>query len=73
MVYSNKNANLNNAKKAKDNEFFTLLKDVEKEVSQYDLKEKVIYCNCDDYRYSNFVKYFKDNFEELKIKNEEHL
>ena len=69
MVYNNnKNANLTNAKKAKDNEFYTLLKEVEKEVSQYDLKGKVIYCNCDDYRYSNFVKYFKDNFEELKIK-----
>ena len=65
---NNKNANLTNAKKAKDNEFYTLLKDVEKEVSHYDLKGKVIYCNCDDYRYSNFVKYFKDNFEELKIK-----
>ena len=63
-----KNINLNNAKKAKNDYFFTLLKDVKKEVSQYDLKGKVIYCNCDDYRYSNFVKYFKDNFEELKIK-----
>ena len=63
-----KNKNLTNAKKAKNDCFFTLLKDVEKEVSQYDLKGKVIYCNCDDYRYSNFVKYFKDNFEELKIK-----
>ena len=41
---------------------------MEKEVSQYDLKGKVIYCNCDDYRYSNFVKYFKDNFEKIKIK-----
>lgn len=68
MVCNNKNANLTNAKKAKNDEFYTLLKEVEKEVSQYDLKGKVIYCNCDDYRYSNFVKYFKDNFEELKIK-----
>lgn len=67
--YNNsKNTNLINAKKAKDDCFFTLLKDVEKEVSQYDLKGKVIYCNCDDYRYSNFVKYFKDNFEKIKIK-----
>ena len=63
-----KNINLTNAKKAKNDEFYTLLKEVEKEVSQYDLKGKVIYCNCDDYRYSNFVKYFKDNFEKLKIK-----
>ena len=63
-----KNANLINARKAKDDCFFTLLTEVEKEVSQYDLKGKVIYCNCDDYRYSNFVKYFKDNFEKIKIK-----
>ena len=63
-----KNTNLNKAKKAKNDCFYTLLKDVEKEVSQYDLTGKVIYCNCDDYRYSNFVKYFKDNFEILKIK-----
>lgn len=68
MVYNNKNTNLTNAKKAKNDEFYTLLKEVEKEVSQYDLKGKVIYCNCDDYRYSNFVKYFKDNFEKLEIK-----
>lgn len=69
MGYSNnKNTNLTNAKKAKNDYFFTLLKDVEKEVSQYDLKGKVIYCNCDDYRYSNFVKYFNDNFEKLEIK-----
>ena len=63
-----KNANLINARKAKDDCFFTLLTEVEKEVSQYDLKGKIIYCNCDDYRYSNFVKYFKDNFEKIKIK-----
>lgn len=68
MGYNNKNTNLTNAKKAKNDEFYTLLKEVEKEVSQYDLKGKVIYCNCDDYRYSNFVKYFKDNFEKLEIK-----
>lgn len=31
-------------------------------------KNKVIYCNCDDYQYSNFVKYFVDHFQELGIK-----
>lgn len=47
-----KNKNLTAAKKAKNDEFFTLIEDVEKEVSQYkdQFKDKVIYCNCDDYK-----------------------
>ena len=65
-----KNNNLNNAKKAKNDEFYTLIEDVEKEVSQYkdQFKDKVIYCNCDDYKWSNFYKYFKDHFKEYKLK-----
>lgn len=65
-----KNNNLHNAKKAKNDEFFTLIEDVEKEVSQYkdQFKDKVIYCNCDDYKCSNFYKYFKDHFKEYKLK-----
>ena len=31
-------------------------------------KNKIIYCNCDDYRWSNFVKWFKDNFEVFGLK-----
>lgn len=31
-------------------------------------KDKIIYCNCDDYRWSNFVKWFKDNFEKFGLK-----
>ena len=65
-----KNNNLYNAKKAKNDEFYTLIEDVEKEVSQYkdQFKDKVIYCNCDDYKWSNFYKYFKDHFKEYKLK-----
>ena len=64
------NKKLNAAKKAKNDEFWTLMPDIEKEVSQYkdQFEDKVIYCNCDDYRWSNFYKYFKDHFKEYKLK-----
>lgn len=66
-----KNNNLHSAKNAKNDEFYTKYSDIEKEISQYDVsnfKGQVIYFPCDDYRWSNFVKYFKDNFENLGIK-----
>lgn len=66
-----KNKNLHEAKKNKKDNFFTMYEDVKKEVESYDPKEfedKVVYCNADDYRWSNFVKYFKDNFNRLKLK-----
>lgn len=62
---------LHTAKKEKNNEFYTQLEDIEKEMACYDVSNfqgKVIYCNCDDYRVSNFCKCFKDNFEYLGIK-----
>ena len=64
------NKNLNAAKKAKNDEFWTLMPDIEKEVSQYkdQFEDKVIYCNYDDYRWSNFYKHFKDHFKEYKLK-----
>ena len=65
-----KNNNLNSAKKAKNDEFYTQLEDIEKEMVNYVpfFEGKVMYCNCDDYRWSNFTKCFKDNFEYLKLK-----
>lgn len=65
-----KNTNLHNAKRAKNDEFYTLLTDIEKEMVHYRdyFKGKVIYCNCDDARESNFFKFFANNFELLKIK-----
>lgn len=62
------NKNLHKAKKAKNDEFYTRYADIEKEICHYDLRGKKIYCNCDDYRWSNFVKYFHDNFEALGIR-----
>ena len=64
------NENLNSAKKNKHDEFYTQLIDIEKEMRNYPSQflNKTIYCNCDDYRKSNFVKYFHDNFSVLKIK-----
>lgn len=65
------NSNLHTAKKNKKDEFYTQLTDIEKELQYYTehLENKTIYCNCDDYRFSNFVKYFKDNFNTLKLKH----
>ena len=64
------NSNLTNAKKAKNDEFYTQLTDIEKEMRYYKpfFKGKVVYCNCDDARESNFFKYFSLNFEHLGLK-----
>tara|TARA_R110000744_G_scaffold247347_1_gene363841 strand:+ start:2116 stop:3078 length:963 start_codon:yes stop_codon:yes gene_type:complete len=61
---------LQKAKKSKKDEFYTQLCDIESELKHYirHFKDKVVYCNCDDPRISNFYKYFSDNFEELGIK-----
>ena len=58
------------SKKNKNNEFYTKYSDIEEMMALYkeELKDKVVYCNCDDYRVSNFVKYFINNFSFLGIK-----
>lgn len=61
------NDNLHTAKKVKNDEFYTRFEDIDKELKHYNLKGKSIYCNTDDYRKSNFVKYFVDNFNRLGI------
>ena len=65
-----KNSNLRSAKKSKNDEFYTLMEDIEKELRYYteSFKGKVVYCNCDDYQQSNFYKYFYYNFHYLKLK-----
>ena len=65
-----KNTNLHTAKVAKNDEFYTMLTDIEKEMAHYKdfFKGKVVYCNCDDARESNFFKYFSLNFEFLGLK-----
>ena len=65
-----KNSNLHAAKTAKNDEFYTQLTDIEKECKHYRdfFRGKVVYCNCDDARESNFFKYFAINFEFLGLK-----
>lgn len=64
------NKNLTAAKSAKNDEFYTRLDDIEKECHHYKehFRDKVIYCNCDDPRESNFFKYFALNFKHFGLK-----
>lgn len=64
------NGNLNKAKKAKNDEFYTQLSDIENEMKYYreHFKGKVVYMNCDDPQDSNFWKYFSLNFDFFGIK-----
>ena len=65
------NTSLKAAREAKCDEFYTLYSDIEQEITQYNpeiFRDKIVYCNCDDYRKSNFFKFFFDNFEQLGLK-----
>ena len=64
------NNDLSNARLAKADEFYTQLSDIEKEMAHYKefFKGKIVYCNCDDARESNFFKFFANNFESLGLK-----
>ena len=64
------NKNLAEAKRNKQDEFYTMYEDIEVELVHYKqhFKDKVIYCNCDDPNKSNFFKYFVNNFNELCIR-----
>ena len=64
------NERFDNAKKNKNDEFYTRLEDIEKELNHYKeyFKGKTIFCNCDDPRISNFFKYFALNFNEFGLK-----
>jgi hypothetical protein len=64
------NINLNKAKDSKKDEFYTQLTDIQNELRHYKshFKGKVVYCNCDDPRVSNFFHYFSYNFEKLGLK-----
>ena len=65
-----KNTNLNQAKNAAKDDFYTQLQDIENELRHYrkHFKGKVVYCNCDDPRASNFFHYFSYNFHHLGLK-----
>lgn len=66
---ANRNEHLHQAKKKKNDEFYTRYAVIEKELSHYQdqLKGLWVYSPCDDYRWSNFTKYFTDNFHSLGI------
>jgi len=68
------NDNLFNAKRAKNDEFYTQYHDIEKEINAYlefnpkVFTNKIILLPCDDPEWSNFTKYFAQNFEKLGLK-----
>jgi hypothetical protein len=70
MTNKSLNKNLHQAKNSKKDEFYTQLSDIERELKHYKshFRDKVVYCNCDDPRVSNFFHYFSHNFEKLRLK-----
>ncbi|ADQ82625.1 adenine-specific methyltransferase EcoRI family protein [Riemerella anatipestifer] len=70
MARNATNKLLQKAKKSKSDEFYTQLCDIESELQHYKshFQDKVVYCNCDDPRVSNFYKYFASNFKELGLR-----
>ena len=81
MTTAGKNSNLHGAKRAKNDEFYTRLEDIEAEVRHYHdpvipgmkpkrnpFRDKVVYLNCDDPQWSNFWVFFALKFDELEIK-----
>ncbi len=70
MAKASLNKNLHAAKASKKDEFYTQLDDIERELRHYKdhFKGKVVLCNCDDPRISNFFHYFSHSFEDLGLK-----
>lgn len=64
------NSSLIRAKVQKNDEYYTKEDDIAKELSYYEkyFKNKIVYCNCDNPEYSNFWKYFRENFTKLGLK-----
>lgn len=65
-----KNKHLDRARQAKNDEYYTLMKDIEAEMQNHPgaLKGKIVYCNCDNPQHSKFFEYFAVNFEMLELK-----
>lgn len=61
---------LDNARQRKNDEFYTQLSDIERELAHYEghFAGKKVYCNCDDPAKSNFFRYFADHFHRLGLK-----
>lgn len=68
------NENLANARRARNDEFYTQYQDIEKEVNAYldydphTFRNKTVLLPCDDPEWSNFTKYFAQNFERLGLR-----
>ena len=64
------NKSLREARRQKSDEFYTQISDIENELRHYTghFRGKIVYCNCDDPRISNFFHYFSYNFERLGLK-----
>lgn len=69
MAKKSLNRSLQSAKATKQDEFYTQLPDIEKELKHYTahFKGKTVFSNCDDPRVSNFFRYFLNNFEKLGL------
>jgi len=70
MKRTTRNQDFEQAKQGKKDEFYTSLRDIELELKHYTrhFKSKVVYCNCDDPKSSNFFRYFSENFKKLGLK-----
>jgi hypothetical protein len=71
---ASRNRTLQDARRARQDEFYTQYIDIQKEVEAYlefnpdTFRDKIVYCNCDDPFESNFFKYFAANFNRLGLK-----
>jgi hypothetical protein len=70
MTITTRNLDFKAARRAKADEFYTSLSDIELELRHYarHFEGKVVYCNCDDPRASNFFRFFATNFDKLGLK-----
>ncbi|MDR2579670.1 MAG: adenine-specific methyltransferase EcoRI family protein [Fibromonadaceae bacterium] len=70
LLRKNNNAVLHSGKAGKNDEFYTQLTDIERELNNYKKHfiNKVVFCNCDDPETSNFYYYFVSRFDELGLK-----
>lgn len=70
MTITTRNRDFQEARRAKKDEFYTSLCDIALELKHYAryFEGKVVYCNCDDPRASNFFRYFSSNFDQLGLK-----
>lgn len=64
------NRSLHAAKATKQDEFYTQLSDIEKELKHYTkhFEGKTVLCNCDDPKVSNLFRYFASKLHDLKLK-----